>query len=290
MSTVKNSNSNKSPLALFLSAGVEEITLKGKSEKKGASAYMQVLLASDDGDTRSDWKARLDQMHDADDKVKNGARLAFADYVGANDFVEIVDGKERRTQDYRNLIARQMQRIQFAIDVHNMGVREFVVITGNVAFIKGGSSLAHKVWSHQRWASKANIKDKRSVEQDIPLVLRASDRGTGELSWAGLADVVATDNNRKQQTSNIKPVTVKSSPIATLQLVQQMAKRDNIEVHFSAVESRMLALETAEDIAAFAFEGGEMLEARKLYNKAMEMAREILTTKLNAKSKLQAVA
>jgi len=290
MNAKTNSNSSKTPLALFLSAGVEEINLKGKSEKKGASAYMQVLLASDDGDTRSDWKTRLDQMHDADDKVKSAARLSFAEYVGANDFVEIVDGKERRTQDYRNLISRQMQRIQFAIDVHNMGVREFIVITGNVAFIKGGSSLAHKVWSHMKWASKANIKDKRSVEQDIPLVLRASDRGTGEMSWANLADVVATDNNRKQAAPTVKPVTVNGSPIAALQLVQQMAKRDNIEVHFSAVESRMLALETAEDIAAFAFEGPEMNEARKLYNKAMEMAREVLTTKINAKAKLQTAA
>lgn len=288
--TTVNSNSKKSALMLFINAGVEEINAKAKSEKKGASAYMQVLLASDDGDTRSDWKRRLDEMHDADEKVKAGARLAFAEYIGANQFIEIVDGKERKTQDYRNLLTRQQQRIQFAVDVHHMGVREWIVITGNVAFIKGGSTLAHKVWAHQKWASKANVKDKRSPEQDIPLVMRASDRGVGELSWSGLADVIATENNRKQQAPTVKPVTVNSSPIAALQLVQAMSKRDNIETHFSAVESRMLALETAEDVAAFALEGDDMGEARKLYNKAMEKAREILRTKINAKAKLQTAA
>lgn len=288
--TTVNSNSKKSALMLFINAGVEEINAKAKSEKKGASAYIQVLLASDDGDTRSDWKRRLDEMHDADEKVKAGARLAFAEYIGANQFIEIVDGKERKTQDYRNLLTRQQQRIQFAVDVHHMGVREWIVITGNVAFIKGGSTLAHKVWAHQKWASKANVKDKRSPEQDIPLVMRASDRGVGELSWSGLADVIATENNRKQQAPTVKPVTVNSSPIAALQLVQAMSKRDNIETHFSAVESRMLALETAEDVAAFALEGDDMGEARKLYNKAMEKAREILRTKINAKAKLQTAA
>ena len=50
------SNIAKSPLQLFINAGIDEIVAKVKSEKKGASAFMQVLLASDDGDTRSDWR------------------------------------------------------------------------------------------------------------------------------------------------------------------------------------------------------------------------------------------
>lgn len=281
------SNIAKTPLQLFINAGLDEIHSKVKSEKKGASAFMQVLLASDDGDTRSDWKVRVDAMHDADEKVKSAARLSFSEYIGANVFIEIADGRERRTQDHRNLMDRQLKRIIFALDVHNAGAREHVIIQGNVAFIKGGTPLCSLVWKHMRWAEKANIKDKRTELQDIPLVQRASDRGVGEISWAQFADVIATANNRKQNAPVIKPVTVNSSPVSVLQLVQSMTKRDNVEVHFSNVESRMLALETAEDVAAFAFEGDDMKEARTFYNKAMELAREVLQSKINAKVALQ---
>lgn len=281
------SNIAKTPLQLFINAGIDEIVAKVKSEKKGASAFMQVLLASDDGDTRSDWKIRVDAMHDADEKVKSNARLSFAEYVGANQFIEIADGRERRTQDYRNLLERQLKRVIFALDVHNSGNREHVIIQGNVAFIKGGSPLCSLVWKHMKWAEKANIKDKRTELQDIPLVQRASDRGVGEVSWSQFADCIATANNRKAGGSVIKPVTAKSSPVAVLQLVKEVAKRDNVEVHFSSVESRMLALETAEDVAAFAFEGEDMKEALTLYNKGLEMARAILQAKINAKVRLQ---
>ena len=137
-----------------------------------------------------------------------------------------------------------------------------------------------------KWAEKANIKDKRTELQDIPLVQRASDRGVGEVSWSQFADCVATANNRKAGQSTVKPVTAKSSSVAVLQLVKEVAKRDNVEVHFSSVESRMLALETAEDVAAFAFEGEDMKEALTFYNKGLEMARAILQAKINAKVKL----
>jgi hypothetical protein len=283
----KETNIAKSPLQLFINDGLAEIDNKAKAEKKGSSAYMHVLLASDDEENRRAFKRHLDGLNDADDKVRENARLTFADFIGANALLEISDGKERKTQDYRNLITKQMARINFAVDVHNMGVREFVIITERgVAYIKGGSVLAAKVWNHNKWHSKERVKDKRDENMDIPLVTRASDRDVGSISWSMLADLVASENGRKANANPVKPVTVNSSPIAALQLVKAIAQRDNVEVHFSNVESRMMALETAEDVAAFAFEGDDMDEARKLVNKAYEMAREILQGKINAKAAL----
>ena len=285
------SNSTASPLALFIADGKAEIDNKAKAERKGANAYMHVLLASDDADNRAAWHRMETGMTDTDSKVADGARRTFSSYIGADDLIEVVDGKERKSQDYRNLITKQRSRIQFALDVHNMNVREYVVISEKgVAFIKGGSPLANKIWAANDWHSKKAISEKRTPDMDIPLTLRASDRGAGEVSWAMLADVVGKANNRKPNQPTVKPVNVNGSPIAGLQLVKAMVAKENAETHFSNVESRMLALETAEDVAAFAFEGDDMAEPRNMLNKAIEKAREILQAKINAKVKMQNAA
>lgn len=284
-------NSAASPLQLFIAEGKAEIDSKAKAERKGASAYMHVLQASDDGDNRASWHRMLSNMGDDDSKVSDAGRKTFADYIGANDLIEYVDGKERKSQDYRNLINKQRARIEFALDVHNMGVREFIIISEKgVAYVKGGSTLANKVWQTLEWHNKKAISEKRTPDMDIPLTLRASDRGAGELSWAMLADIVGRANNRKATQPTVKPVTIASSPIAGLHMVKAMAAKENAETHFSNVESRMLALDTAEDVAALACEGDDMADVRKMLDTAFEKAREILQAKINAKMKLHNAA
>ncbi len=285
-----NSNSNKTSLDLFINAGIDEVTHKATAEKKGSSAYMQVILASDDGDTRAQFHRLMTAMNDADEKMAANGRDAFAKYIKADAFIETAAGKERKTQDYRNLMSKQSARITFALDIHNMGERASIKVSDKVAFVKGDTKLAHAIWRVLKWNDKPNVKDKRLPEQDIPLVIRSSDRNVGEISWAALAQVIADMSGRKTHTASAKPVTAKSPAPQVLQLVKEVMASDNAATSLSTVESRMLALETAEDIEAFAIEGGDMEEARKLIHKGREMARAILQTKLNAKVKLHNAA
>ena len=291
MATNTQTNFAKTPLALFISSGIDEISNKAKAEKKGSNAYMQVLLAADDGDTRASFHRYLTSMHDADEKVAAAGRDAFAKFIGADVFIDTANGKERKTQDYRNLMAKQTARITFALDVHTMGERGSISINEKgIAFIKGDCKLMHSIWKVLKWNDKPNVRDKLTTSQTVSLVTRASDRSLGEISWAMLADVVASENGRKAAVSTSKPVTAKSPAPTVLQLVKEVMKSDNAQTSMSTVESRMLALETAEDVAAFALEGDDMEDARKLYNKGLEKAREILQSKLNAKHKLQNAA
>lgn len=299
MATIKkDDNYTKTPLALFIASGVDEIVNKAKAEKKGSNAYLQVILASDDGDTRAAFHRMLTTMNDADDKVAAAGRDAFAKYIGADVFIDTTNGKERKTQDYRNLMQKQTARITFALDIHNMGERDSISITEKgIAFIKGDTKLMGIIWRVLKWNDKPNVRDKITTSQTVALVSRASDRGVGEISWAMLADVIATENGRKVHSGNAKPVTVKSAPTAVLQLVKEVMKGDNANTSLSTVESKMLALETAEDIDAFAFQGDDVIpnvgsteEARKLMHKGREMMRAILQVKINAKVKLQNAA
>jgi hypothetical protein len=205
--------------------------------------------------------------------------------------IDVADGKERKTQDYRNYMTKQQGRFAFALDVHHMGAREFVVITEKgLAYIKGDTTLARLVWRHFKWHDKKAISEKIDETMNIRLSSRMSDREVGAISWSMLVDLVASENGRKAAQPTVKPVTVNGSPIAALQLVQAVAKRDNIETHFSNVESRMIALETAEDVAAFALEGDDMDTLRREFGVVVEKVREILQSKINAKVKLQNVA
>lgn len=286
-------NSGNDPVAKFKAAGLAEIDNRSKADMKASNALMFAVLATDSPVILSDWRNVIADFHNGDEKLRDKARTDFAKYIGAEAFLETSgDGPARKTQDYRNLVLRQYQRIQFAVDVHTLGYREAIIIHDNTknmtAYVKGNSTLATAIWAAKKWQDNKTVSGKRNPMMDILIAQRASATQQGEVSWAGLAEMVAKWSNRTGNTVR-KAVTVSAkAPIAALKAVSGIISNTDMPVHFSSVESRMQALETSEDIMAFAVEGDDpaITDLRTKYNAVIEEVREYLQHRINAKAQL----
>ena len=283
----------------FLAAGLSEIDYKGKGETKGSLALAYAVLASDDNETREKWSHMLKDYHNQDEKLRDLARIKFAEHIGANDLIETVGDKERKTADYRNLVNRQYKRMQFALDLHALKFREFLIIRetakGVVAHIKGDTDLARRVWLSRGWNDRKALNDKRSADMDILVAQRASQTGMGEVSWSQCEDMVRQWMNRTQDQTKRATVTISNkAPLGAIKAVQGIINGDPaaVAVHFSSVESKLSAIETAEDIAAFALEGDdpELVKLRNTFAKACEEVTKYHRTALDRKNALKMVA
>lgn len=287
--TVKNTVG--SPLALFISAGLTSQESKAKSELTGSKAYAFALLASHDADTLAKFQRFVSNWNEADEKVKEQIRTEFADFIDAGHLIERDGDKERKTADYRNYINAQFKRVQFAVDVHALNWSEFVIIDqkGN-GFIKGNSSLSSAIWTAMDWNNKKAIAESKNQLADIALVQRASLSKPGDVSWAKLADLVNAKAGRKDArvTANTPKSVSAKQPVTALKVVGEIAS--NAEAaHFSAVESRMIALETGEDILALVVEGDDWADERKALDAVVERIRAKLNEKIAAKNKIAAM-
>ena len=297
MATVKNhDNAKSSALSKFLSAGISEIDLRGRGEGKSSLALAYAVLASDDADTLSSWTTMIRDYGSTDKNLKELSRNRFNDYInGENAFVETLGDKERHTQDYRNLVTRQFKRMQFAVDLHALGYRPFLIIRetakgGVIANVKGGSDYALRLWVARGWNDQKSITSKRSSDIDIIISLRAQHVGLGEISWAQLEEAMAGWCQRKQK-SHVKAATITASkPLGAIRAVQSIINNDPAAIahHFTTAESQLLVMETVEDIAGVVISGDdpEMIKLRKNFTAAVDALCEHFRSTINRKATL----
>ena len=130
---------------------------------------------------------------------------------------------------------------------------------------------------------------------DILVAQRASQTGMGEVSWSQCEDMVRQWMNRTQDQTKRATVTISNkAPLGAIKAVQGIINGDPaaVAVHFSSVESKLSAIETAEDIAAFALEGDdpELVKLRNTFAKACEEVTKYHRTALDRKNALKMVA